>query len=643
MSVFKKPACRNTGTLANPVMLLAWLCLPVAADAQASGAALNESPMLRERVAAGTLPPLRERLPEAPAVVRPVERIGEYGGTWRRVHMGMPDRAGWMRLTYDPLLRWSKDYARVEPNLAYAWEVSEDGREFTFHLRKGIRWSDGAPFTANDYMFWYEDVILNDDLNPVKPSWLTIAGELGVVERVDDHTIRFRFVKPNGVILQWLASWTDIVAGPPPKHYLKQFHPRYVSKEKLDDVVVAEGYDTWMALYDTKSTAFLNPERPVLCAWQARTGADAAIFIAERNPYYWKVDPAGNQLPYIDRVEMTLVQSAETVTLKAIAGEIDMQSRRVEFMNYPLLMEHRESGGYRVLRWKPATTGQGTVYLNQNFSHQDSVMGALLRDRQFRRALSLGIDRRQIIDLFYMGVTEPRQVVPYTDELHGVPSTDTLYTAYDPDRANRLLDEVGLDRRDGAGYRLRPDGDRLKFTIAGFTPGTAYVDVAELLASQWDALGIQSTVKPEDVALWVTRATAGEHHVSVYAASGGFRPLMDPVWFFPSASTAYWAPLHGLWYSSGGRAGEKPTGDIARIVEIYEQAMTTMDENEQVALVKQAVRMHSENLWRIGVCGGFDQVFVVKNDFRNVPETGLGDNPLLTPGYTHTEQYFFNR
>ena len=139
--------------------------------------------------------------------------------------MGMPDRAGWMRLTYDPLLRWSKDYARVEPNLAHAWEVSEDGREFTFHLRKGIRWSDGAPFTANDYMFWYEDVILNDDLNPVKPSWLTIAGELGVVERVDDHTIRFRFVKPNGVILQWLASWTDIVAGPPPKHYLKQFHP----------------------------------------------------------------------------------------------------------------------------------------------------------------------------------------------------------------------------------------------------------------------------------------------------------------------------------------------------------------------------------------------------------------------------------
>ena len=119
--------------------------------------------------------------------------------------------------------------------------------------------------------------------------------------------------------------------------------------------------------------------------------------------------------------------------------------------------------------------------------------------------------------------------------------------------------------------------------------------------------------------------------------------MMDPVWFFPSASTAYWAPLHGLWYSSGGRAGEKPTGDIARIVEIYEQAMTTMDEDEQVALVKQAVRMHSENLWRIGVCGGFDQVFVVKDDFRNVPGIGLGDNPLLTPGYTHTEQYFFDR
>ena len=623
------------------ILLACQLCLTDCVPA--SPEALNEAPVLSERVRAGQLPPVRERLPESPAVVHPLERTGSYGGTWRRVHMGMPDRAGWMRLTYDPLLRWSKDYARVEPNLARSWEVSEDGREFTFNLRKGIRWSDGAPFTADDYMFWYEDVILNDDLNPVKPSWLTIAGELGIVERLDDHTIRFRFVKPNGVILQWLASWTDVVAGPAPKHYLKRFHPNYVPEAVLDSIVFAEGYDTWMALYETKSSAFLNPDRPVLCAWQARTGADAAIFIAERNPYYWKVDPEGNQLPYIDRVEMTLVQSAETVTLKAIAGEIDMQSRRVEFMNYPLLMEHRESGGYRVLRWKPATTGQGTVYLNQNYSHQDSVMGALLRNRTFRRALSLGIDRRQMIDLFYMGVTEPRQVVPYTDELHGVPGTDTMYTSFDLNQANRLLDEVGLDRRDSAGYRLRPDGKRLKFTIAGFTPGNAYVDVAELLASQWTALGIQSTVKPEDVALWVTRATAGEHHVSVYAASGGFRPMMDPVWFFPSASTAYWAPLHGLWYTSGGRAGEKPTGEIARIVEIYEQAMTTVDEAEQVALVKQAVQLHSENLWRIGVCGGFDQVFVVKNDFRNVPEVGLGDNPLLTPGYTHPEQYFFDR
>jgi peptide/nickel transport system substrate-binding protein len=625
--------------LAAAVLLVIGLACP----GVASDAPFTEAPILKARVLSGDLPALSDRMPGEPIVVPPVEEIGRYGGTWRRVHMGMPDAAGWMRLTYDPLLRWSTDYSKVEPNIARSWEISEDGRVFTFHLREGMRWSDGVPFTADDFVFWYEDIVLNDKLTPVVPNWLTIGGVPGVLERVDDLTIRFRFPKTNGVILKWLASWTELVAGPPPKHYLKQFHPSYTPQADLDAKVSAEGYDTWMALYETKSNAFLNPDRPVISAWRAETGADASIFIAERNPYYWKVDPEGNQLPYIDRIEMTLVQSAETVTLKAIAGEIDMQGRRIEFVNYPLLMEHREGGNYRILRWKPATTGQGTINLNQNYSHVDPVMGKLLQDKRFRQALSLGIDRQQIINLFFMGVTQARQVVPFEDTLYGVPGTEAMYTRHDPEAANRLLDEVGLTRRDKAGYRLRPDGERLKFTIAGFTPGTAYVDVAELLAVHWKELGIQATVKPEDVALWVVRATAGEHHVSVYGASGGFRPMMDPVWFFPSAPYAYWAPLHGLWYSSGGRAGEKPTGQIARIVEIYDEAMTTLDEARQIELIKEAVTIHAENLWRIGVCGGFDAPFLVKNDFRNVPEVSFSDNPLLAPGHTHPEQYFFKR
>ena len=171
--------------------------------------------------------------------------------------------------------------------------------------------------------------------------------------------------------------------------------------------------------------------------------------------------------------------------------------------------------------------------------------------------------------------------------------------------------------------------------------GIGHAASADLI--HWKEIGIQATVKPEDVALWVTRATAGEHHVSVYGASGGFRPLMDPVWFFPSASYAYWAPLHGLWYSSNGRAGVKPTGEIMRLVEIYDEAMTTLDEERQQELVKEAVRLHAENLWRIGVCGGFDALFVVKNYFRNVPDVSFSDNPLLTPGHTHPEQYFMRQ
>ena len=221
---------------------------------------LNESPLLRTQVDQGLLPSLEERLPTDPATVKPHEEIGQYGGTWRRVHMGMPDEAGWMRLTYDPLLRWSRDYKKPIPNTAKSWEVSEDGKQFTFHLRKGMKWSDGHPFTSRDYMFWYNEIILNDDLFPVKPNWLRLEGELGVLDAPDDHTIRFSFSKSNGVILQWLASWTELVAGPPPSHYLKQYHPNFVNEDSLNAIVRIEGYDTWMALYEMKSNPFLIRE-----------------------------------------------------------------------------------------------------------------------------------------------------------------------------------------------------------------------------------------------------------------------------------------------------------------------------------------------------------------------------------------------
>ena len=325
------------------------------------------------------IPSVEKRLPEEPLVYAPYHSIGKYGGTLdvlsNATEAGTSD---FLSVRHVNLVRFSDDLQTIVPNIAKDWKWNSDFTKLTFYLRKGHNWSDGHPFTSRDYMFWYNEIILNDDLFPVKPNWLRLEGELGVLDAPDDHTIRFSFSKSNGVILQWLASWTELVAGPPPSHYLKQYHPNFVNEDSLNAIVRIEGYDTWMALYEMKSNPFLNPDRPVICAWQARTGADASIFIAERNPYYWKVDTDGNQLPYIDRIEMTLVQSGETVTLKAIAGQIDMQGRRILFENYPLLREHREDGDYRIFRWQPATTGQGTIYLNQNYSHVDPVMSELL-------------------------------------------------------------------------------------------------------------------------------------------------------------------------------------------------------------------------------------------------------------------------
>jgi len=588
----------------------------------------NEAPMLRVKVAAGELPSVEKRLPEEPLVVKPVEEIGQYGGVWRLVHMGTVDIGGRAYHLNEHLVCWNSDFTGFIPNVAKSWEFSKDGKNITFYLRKGMKWSDGVPFTADDFVFWYKDIILNNDLNPLKPGWLKIGGELGKLEKIDNYTIRFSFAEPYGTILEQLAGTWNIPYAP--EHYLKQFHPKYTSMDKIKEMMKKEGFTLWIDLFSAKNQHFNNPGCPQIDAWIPLDEVDKPIQRWVRNPYYWKVDTQGNQLPYIDKIERTLLSNRETILLKALAGDVDFYSRRVAGLkNYPIIMQNREKGDYRVIPTLSPGTNYCTIFLN--LFHKDPVLHKLFRDKRFRVALSVAINREEINGLLFRGMGTPAQPFPGPGTPWYVKKFFKEYTEYDPQKANKLLDEIGLTKRGAEGYRLRADGKRLKFVIYAFTPWPEEnVEAMELVKGYWKDVGIQVVVKPTDRGLWVTRVTACEHDAASYAANMGFpgAPPIVRVESFPLANTSYWAPMWGVWFSTAGKSGKEPPQEVKRLMELRSEITKEPSIEKRIELTKEALAIHAENLWMIGIIcpptvGDFK---IAKNNFRNVPEVPLGEN-----------------
>jgi len=606
-------------------------------------AKFSEAPMLRVKVAAGELPPVEERLPEEPLVVKPVEEIGEYGGTWHRVAIG-PGDVGIInsRLTYEDLVRWSPDAKTVVPNAVKSYEVSEDAKTFTFHLRKGMKWSDGAPFTADDILFWYEDVLLNKDLNPVIPKWLTMGGKPVKVEKVDDYTVKFIFAEPYGLFLRMLAAPSGLEICRYPKHYMKQFHPRYAPIEKLEKMAKEEGYTYWYQLWGLKQD-WRNPEHPWIWAWIVKKAPPSIPVICERNPYYYKVDPEGNQLPYIDKIRFEVVEDVEMLNMKAVAGEVDMQFRHTTWNNYPLFMANREKGNYRVMKWKLARGCDALLILNLN--NKDPVLRKIVETRKFRLALSLAINREEMNELVYLGMGVPRQatVIPecpyYEDEFA------KAYAEYDPERTNALLDEIGLKWDKDHKYRLRPDGKTLALTIEFAPVFGPWADAMNLVKEYWEAIGVKTSLKNESRPLFTQRGLAGEMDIGIWTMDRCYTPLVEPHYWLPTHGGT--PPSSGLlyrdWYDTNGEKGEKPTGDILKLFELYDKAKSTRNKEERARLAKEILRLNAENIWNIGSVGCLPHLGIVKNNFRNVPEEAISDWLQLTPGNTYPEQYFIKQ
>jgi peptide/nickel transport system substrate-binding protein len=620
---------------ARLLIFSALMALLVAAPLGAQEMTYNEAPMLAERVAAGELPPVAERLPANPLVVEPIESIGEYGGIWRRAFTGIADFHAYGRTVYDPVLRWPRNPADgIQPGLAERWEWNEDNTELTLFFREGLKWSDGTPWTVDDVIFWWEAIETDTNITPAVHTEWVVNGQPMELEKIDDYTIALKFAGPNGLALsvglafhghQWPLAF-ERFGFFAPRHYLEQFHPAY--SETGD-------YQT----FEEKANDF-NPERPVMWAWKiSQWQPGATELLTERNPYYWKVDQEGNQLPYIDGQRFTLVENNDAINVLAIAGEIDMQTRGLQLGNYPVMLENAAAGNYRVLLWPAASAAAHALFFNQSYG--DLQYRELFQTLEFRQAMSVAIDRDTINQVAALGQGVPRTSTVVPDSPYYNPEWEAVNAEYDPDRALALLDGIGLPVG-GDGFRTFEDGRGIELVIETEQTGGPRLDALELVAENWNAIGMRTEVRSSTRDIYWPKAGANEVMIATWGLDRGLTPMVDPIYQFPFDERSWMAPAFGTWYKTGGQLGEEPTDLFRQAMDLYDEYKVTADEARQVEIGKQIVQMATENLWSIGLVGLVPAPVIVKNNFHNVPEHHTADWIIMSPGTQDPAHWYYS-
>ncbi len=621
-------------------------------------AKLAEAPMLAELVKAGKLPPVEQRLPDEPLVVKPLREVGKYGGTWRRGFTGVGDKENGSRIvSTDKLLFVDYTGNKVVPSLAKSWEFRDDGRTFVVNLRKGVKWSDGQPFTANDILFWFEDIYQNKDLVPLPTIGMSINGKTGTIEKIDELSVAFKFPDPYFLFEDIISGNTPMGNGHAtggitlmgalaPAHYIKQFLPKHVGDAEAASKAQAAGFDNWVNLVKFKNDWSLNPELPVLTPWKTVSPINTPAWTLERNPYFWQTDPEGNQLPYIDKIQMTLAEKLDVLNLRAIAGEYDIQGRHEMLQMLPVYLENAQKGNY-TMRLDPGDYGaEVQLYVNQSYE-ADPEIAKWITNRDFRRALSLGIEREQLNEAFWLGTGTPGSSVVEEPHPHSPgPEYRTRWSTYDVKQANELLDKAGLTQKDAEGMRLRTDGKgRLRLELT--TIQAAWMDqtaVCEMVAQHWRRIGIQADVKELERTLMERQTENNELMISVRDASTAGSLPIQPDAVIPAQRTSGLGPAFGVWYTSNGRQGKEPTDpQIRKVFDLY-RSLGSLPRQERDNAAKEIWRIAIDEQWGIGTVGLAAAnlgVRLVKNTMGNVPERLAQVRAARHPGATHPSTYYF--
>ena len=633
--MFKTLRIRHSAAF-SLVAMLAW---PAVAQA------FTEAPLLAEKVGRNELPAVAQRLPAAPLTVEALSgQPGQYGGEIVTLVPRPRDIRYITTYTYTRLVGYDRAL-ELKPDLLESVDNIDD-RIFTFTLRAGHRWSDGAPFTAEDFRYYWEDVANNLELSPAgAPEFMMAGGKPAKFEVLDERHVRYTWDHPNPRFLPQLAGPVDPGIYRP-AHYLKKFHAGFADKGKLEEAAKAQKLKSWAALHnrldDMKEQT--NPDLPVLLPWHVVTRAPANRFVFERNPYYHRVDTKGQQLPYLDRIVMD-VSASGLFAAKANAGEVDLLFRGLSMGDIPVLKQGEKAQGYATLLWPYARGSELALYPNLNAT--DPVWRALNRDPRYRRALSLGIDRKTLNNalLFGLGI-EGNNTIMEESPL-SQPMLRILNADYDPDQASRLLDEIGLTKRNSAGIRLLPDGRELEIIVETDGESTLVVDGLTLIAEFWREIGVKLFVKPQDRTVMRNRVFAG---LTTMVAGQGFdnaipTAIMPPTEFAPMRQDNYAWSKWGQYVETKGKNGEAvDIPEAKRLLAVYDLWMNTGNRAVQRDAWGEILRNHAENQWTIGTVAGALQPIVVRNGLKGLPQKALYSwEPTAMIGIYRVDQMYWDK
>ena len=585
-------------------------------------AQLQETPTLQDDVTSGKLPKIEERVPIEPSVAD-LQTIGTPGGELRMLMSGPKDTRMMVVYGYARLIGYTPALV-LAPDILKSIDV-EEARIFTLHLRRGHKWSDGQPFTSEDFRYWFEDVAQNRHLSPSGlPISMLPQGEGPQFEILGETSVRYSWRHPNPLFLPDLAGPSPLFIYRP-AHYLKQFHQKYAEPEKLDALVKDANQRNWAALHNRLDTMYRddNPELPSLEPWILKTKPPSDRLIFERNPYYYRVDQTGQQLPYIDRVILSIADS-KIIPAKTGAGESDLQARYLRFDNYTFLKASEQRNDFKVRLWRTGPGSQLALYPNLNVN--DEVWRGLMHDLRFRRALSLAIDRHEINQVIYFGLAIEGQntVLPQSPLFER--GYRSAWAQFDLGEANNLLDQIGLTKRASDGTRELPDGRSIEIIVEDSGESTEQSDVLELIRDSWRRVGIKLFAKPSQLTLFRRRVFSGETLMSIDKGieNGLATAAMAPSEFAPTSQQQLQWPKWGQYYETKGMAGEAPDLSSAnRLKELYEEWLAATSEEEQGRIWHDMLQIWAKEVFSIGTVAGVLQPVVVNAKLRNVPEEGI--------------------
>lgn len=593
----------------------------------------SESPTFAGLVEQGLLPPVEERLPDDPVVVDPYEQPGYYGGTVRT--------AGWLEWYFNPIegqMRMCPEGARTRYNLIRELEVSDDMRTYTLHLRPGIKWSDGHPHTVDDYLFWFDHVFMNPDLTPARgaPYYDTTT-----FRKIDDYTLEVEFENPNAYYDATLAhpsGWPMML----PAHYARDYHPAFTDIDALERRAGRWGFVSWRAYFRSAVLTGVHGQHlfdpPTLRAFRL-TGRSMRHFYYEPNPYYWKVDTAGQQLPYVDVHIRSDGVPREMVIAMAATGELTIACTPLRPSDIPFLLRNEKQGGYRTYFWFNFLTAYTMISFNQ--THSDPAVREILTDVRFRRALSLAMNRDEINEALFFGLAIPFQTfVTPVSKFYEEEVLRSAYLEFDPEEAKRLLDEMGLKDRTGDGMRNRRDGSNLNIIIE--TSGRQ--ETMQLILEQWREVGLNFHLRGTPLNIMRQRGESNALQMVAWYADRIGDTLFpnEPRHFVPTVMSGE-IPTWGLWarwFMTDGEEGLEPSGEARNLMKWWREMHAHSDRERRIELGRKIMRSQAENLWTIGDIAFAPQPMVVQNRLRNVPERGYWgwDNKMIYP--YHAESFF---